>query len=260
MPDPDRRRLDQAVVSAGLAPTRARARDLIKRGFVLVDGKPVTKAGVAVSASCKLALRADAPQYVSRGGEKLSAALAAFEFSPLDRVALDVGASTGGFTEVLLSHGAATVYAVDVGTAQLHSSLQADPRVISLEQTDARSLDQRLIAEPVGAIVVDVSFISVLKVLPRCLALAGREAWLVVLIKPQFEAGPDAIGKGGIVGDAAVRQTVVDRVATWVQDQPGWRVFGVMPSPIVGGDGNQEFLLGATYDELRDDEVERFVE
>lgn len=247
-------------MGAGLAPTRARARDLIKRGFVLVDGEPVTKAGAVVPRSCSLALLAGAPRHVSRGGEKLSAALAAFGFASSDRVALDVGASTGGFTEVLLSQGAPKVYAVDVGTGQLHASLRADPRVISLERTDARALDHKLIAEPVAAIAADVSFISVLKVLPHCLVLAAPEAWLIVLIKPQFEAGPDAIGKGGIVTDTEVRRATVDRVAGWVQDQPGWRVVGVMPSPIAGGDGNQEYLLGATYDGRGVDEFERTAE
>jgi 23S rRNA (cytidine1920-2'-O)/16S rRNA (cytidine1409-2'-O)-methyltransferase len=244
-------RLDRAVVTAGLAPTRSRARDLIKRGFVLLDGTPVTKAGAIVAQNTSLALADDAPRTISRGGEKLAAALAAFDFDATDRVALDVGSSTGGFTERLLAEGAAKVYAVDVGTGQLHPDLRADARVISLEKTDARILDRNLVAEPVTAIVADVSFISVLKVLPACLVLAAPATWLVVLVKPQFEAGRSAVGKRGIVTDPQARKAAVDRVAAWIADQTGWHLIGVQRSPIAGADGNEEFLLGARYDEPR---------
>jgi 23S rRNA (cytidine1920-2'-O)/16S rRNA (cytidine1409-2'-O)-methyltransferase len=160
-------------------------------------------------------------------------------------VALDIGASTGGFTEVLLARGAARVYAVDVGHGQLHPRLAGDARVVSLERRDARSLDSSLIPEPAGAVVADVSFISLTKALPAPLALTHPGSWLVALIKPQFEAGPAAVGKRGIVRDPAARARAVELVRGWVARQPGWRVLDVIPSPIAGGSGNEEFLLGA---------------
>ena len=173
----------------------------------------------------------------------------AFGFSPAGRIALDLGASTGGFTQVLLEGGAEKVYAIDVGHAQLHDSIKSDPRVVSLERTDARTLDRDLIAEPVMAIVADVSFISLEKALPAALQLAGPGAWLVALIKPQFEAdGPSLIGKGGVVRDAAVREQAIERVARFIKSVPGWRVSGTLPSPIEGGSGNIEYLLGAVLD------------
>lgn len=245
------RRLDVAVVAAGLAPTRSRARDLIKRGFIILNGSPVTKAGTLIAEAACLTLSQDAPLFVSRGGEKLAAALAAFGLDARDRIALDVGASTGGFTECLLHEGASKVFAVDVGTSQLHSELRSDPRVVSLEQTDARNLDRSLIPAPINVIVADVSFISVLKVLPSCLALAVPPAWLVVLVKPQFEVGREAVGKRGIVTDPAARRAAVARVSAWIADQPGWHLVGACPSPIAGADGNEEFLIGARYDEDR---------
>ncbi len=185
---------------------------------------------------------------VSRGAAKLAAALQAFGFDAGERTALDVGASTGGFTEVLVEHGAAKVYAVDVGHDQLHARLKADPRVVSLEGCDARELDAALIREPISAIVADLSFISLTKALAPALALAAPGAWLVVLIKPQFEVGRARVGKGGIVRDAAARQAAVDDVTAWVAAQRGWRVAGIVPSPIKGGSGNEEFLLGAVHD------------
>ena len=241
------RRLDVAMVEVGLAPTRSRARDLIARGFVTVDGRPITKPGAAVAVSTRIAISPDAPQFVSRGAEKLQEALHRFGFDAAGRVALDVGASTGGFTEVLLKAGAARVYAADVGHDQLHASLRAHPRVVALERTDARKLTPALVPEPVTAIVADVSFISLTKALSPALALAGRETWLVALIKPQFEAGPDAVGKGGVVGDPADRARAVTTVSDWVAAQSGWDLVGVIPSPIAGSDGNVEFLLGAHY-------------
>ena len=182
---------------------------------------------------------------MSRGGVKLAAALDHFAFAVEGVVALDVGASTGGFTQVLLKRGAARVYAVDVGHGQLHPSLAGDPRIISREGCDARGLDRALVAEPIGALVADVSFISLTKVLPAALDLTEPGAWLVALIKPQFEAGRTAVGKGGIVRDPAARERAVEAVSAWLAGQAGWRVLGVIPSPIVGGSGNTEFLLGA---------------
>ena len=235
------------MVVRGLAPSRARARDLIQRGFVKVDGRACLKPSTSVSASQSVELANNAPGYVSRGAEKLIAALDAFHFSAAGRVALDVGASTGGFTQVLLERGATRVYAVDVGHSQLSPSLGADPRVVSLEGTDARALDAIRVPEPIGAIVADVSFISLAKALPAALALAAPAAWLVALIKPQFEAGPGHVGRGGIVREAAVQQRAVREVRTWMAGQDGWSVAGVVPSPIPGGSGNAEFLIGATF-------------
>jgi len=239
------RRLDVVLVERGLAVSRARARDLIRRGLVEVAGAVETKAGAAVATEAEVRVAAGAADRVSRGAPKLIAALEHFRFSALGVTALDVGASTGGFTQVLLERGAARVYAVDVGHGQLHAQLAEDSRVVALERCDARSLDRTRIPEPVGAIVADVSFISLTKALPAALALAADPAWLVALIKPQFEAGRAAVGRGGIVRDPAARERAVSLVRDWMAAQSGWQVMGVIPSPIAGGSGNQEFLLGA---------------
>ncbi len=246
---PERQRLDVAVVERRLAPTRARAQDLIRRGLVSVDGRSETKPGALVGAAAVLAVATgvDAGR-VSRGGEKLEAALAAFGFEPASRICLDVGASTGGFTETLLERGAARVYAVDVGRGQLHARLAADPRVRSLEGRDARTLTSDDIPEPVTAIVADVSFISLRLALARPLEFAGPGCWLVALVKPQFEAGRAAVGKGGIVREAADRERAVGEIRQWLEARGGWGVVGIVPSPITGGSGNIEFLLGATHD------------
>jgi 23S rRNA (cytidine1920-2'-O)/16S rRNA (cytidine1409-2'-O)-methyltransferase len=238
-------RLDHMLVARGLVPSRARAQDLIRRGFVRVAGRVCDKPAFDVKVDSAVELANGAPDFVSRGAEKLLAALEHFAFDPKGVVALDVGASTGGFTEVLLQRGASRVYAVDVGSAQLHPRLKSDSRVVTLENCDARSLSRELIAEPVGAVVVDVSFISVTKVLSSALALAGKGAWLVVLVKPQFEVGRDHIGSGGIVRDEAARRGAVATVASWIGAQTGWRIAGEIPSPILGGSGNAEFLIGA---------------
>jgi len=227
-------------------PSRARAADLVRRGCVTVAGALASKPGVMVPDDVAVALTADASVHVSRGALKLAAALDAFELTAEGRVALDVGASTGGFTEVLLEHGAAKVYAVDVGREQLHARLRQDPRVICLEATDARKIDENLVPENVTAITADVSFISLTKALPAALARAGADAWLVVLVKPQFEAGREAVGKGGIVRDEADRLRAVARVREFLEGE-GWEVLGVIPSPITGGSGNVEFLIGARH-------------
>ncbi len=238
-------RLDRVLVDRGLVPTRSRARDLIARGCVMVGGAAATKPGQEVEPDVDVAVSDDVGAYVSRGSLKLAAALAHFGFTADGIAALDVGASTGGFTQVLLEAGARRVYAVDVGRGQLHPSIAGDPQVVSLEGTDARGLDPLQIPEAVGAIVADVSFISLTKVLPVPLSFAGPGAWLAALINPQFEAGRQAVGKGGIVRDAADRQRAVETVRDWVMMQPGWRVEGVIDSPLPGGSGNQEFLIGA---------------
>ncbi|HKQ54766.1 MAG TPA: TlyA family RNA methyltransferase, partial [Methyloceanibacter sp.] len=178
---------------------------------------------------------------------KLAAALDAFAFDAEGRVALDLGASTGGFTEVLIARGAAKVYAVDVGKGQLHAKLRANPRVIALEGTDARALDRTLIGEAVSAIVADVSFIGLGLVLPAALRLVAPRAWLIALIKPQFEAGRAAVGKGGIVRREADRREAVAKIRKFIEEQPGWVVEGEIASPIAGGSGNQEFLIGARH-------------
>ncbi len=238
-------RLDAALVSRGLTATRARARDLIVRGDVLVDGLPVKKAGTLVGAGADLTITGDGNAYVSRSALKLSAGLDAFGCCACDRVALDVGASTGGFTQVLLERGATKVWAVDVGHGQLAPSVAADRRVVNLEGTDARALTPARIAEPVGAIAADVSFISLTKALPAALALAAPGCWLVALVKPQFELGPAAIGKGGIVKDPADGARAVADVERWLIGHGGWRIIGTCPAPLPGKGGNQEYLLGA---------------
>jgi len=231
-------------VTEGLAPSRARAANLIRRGYVTVAGETTTKPGALVADDAAIVVAAGGADHVSRGAVKLEAALRAFGLEPEGRVALDVGASTGGFTEVLLGEGAAKVYAVDVGRGQLHESLRGDPRVISLEATDARTLDAVLIPEPVAAIVADVSFISLTQALPAALERAAPDAWLVALVKPQFEAGREAVGKGGIVRKAEDRERAIVRVREFIEGE-GWTVLGVIPSPIEGGSGNKEFLIGA---------------
>jgi len=243
-----RKRLDLVLVERGLAPTRSRARDLILSGQVRVGDDVCTKVATEVAETQELTLDATAARAVSRGGQKLAAALAAFEFDPDGRIALDVGASTGGFTQVLLDRGARKVYAADVGHGQLHASLKADPRVVSLEGLDARRLTRDTVPEPVGAITADVSFISLIKALGPALELAAPGAFLVALVKPQFEVGPERIGKGGIVRDAEARQGALESVTAWLAAQPAWRVAGAIPSPIKGGSGNVEFLIGALHD------------
>lgn len=242
-------RLDIALVERGLVASRSRARDLIKSGKVRIGADVCTKVAAEVGQDALLALDdAGAAQAVSRGGQKLAAALDAFAFDPQGLTALDVGASTGGFTQVLLERGATKVYAADVGHGQLHASLRADPRVVSLEGLDARLLTGDIVPDAIGAITADVSFISLSKALGPALSLASAGAFLVALVKPQFEVGPERIGKGGIVRDDAARDGALNDVRAWLAAQPGWRVSGSIPSPIKGGSGNVEFLLGARYD------------
>ncbi len=237
-------RLDKALVARGLARTRSHAQDLVLRGQVRVEGAVIGKPAFNVSEGAAVEVLESAG-YVSRGALKLNAALAAFGFPVQGRVALDAGASTGGFTQVLLREGAARVYAVDVGEGQLDPSLRADPRVAVFEKTDARALTADLLPGPVQAITVDVSFISLLKVLPAVLSLAAPDAWMIALIKPQFEVGPAHVGKGGLVKDAAQREAAVARVSACIEER-GWRLAGVVPSPVQGRGGNEEYLVGAS--------------
>ncbi|MFT4097102.1 MAG: TlyA family RNA methyltransferase [Rhodoblastus sp.] len=232
-------RIDVALVERGLFPSRAKAREAIEAGLVSVDGRRVEKPSEAVAHQAQI--DASAPYaWVSRGGVKLTAALDAFAIDPHNLVCLDIGASTGGFAHVLLSRGARSVVCVDVGTGQLHPTIATDSRVKSMEQTDARKLVAADLPEAPALIVVDVSFISLERVLPHVLSLAAPDARLIALIKPQFEAGPV---RKGVVRDAKIHATVCAKIETLVA-ACGWRSIGVISSPIEGGEGNREFLIG----------------
>jgi 23S rRNA (cytidine1920-2'-O)/16S rRNA (cytidine1409-2'-O)-methyltransferase len=238
----NRRRADVLLVERGFFASRARAQEAIAAGLVSADGTPVRKPSEMLAAGAEIKAREPHP-YVSRGGVKLAAALDAFALDPKGRICLDIGASTGGFTQVLLSRGAAKVYAVDVGRGQLHPTVFGDRRVVSLENTDARALDRALVCDPIDLLVADVSFISLRLVLPAAVALLAPKAAMAVLVKPQFEAGPAHVRKG-IVRDEGVRRTVCRETAAFVAAL-GFEIIDVIPSPIAGGDGNREFLLGA---------------
>jgi 23S rRNA (cytidine1920-2'-O)/16S rRNA (cytidine1409-2'-O)-methyltransferase len=237
-------RADQLLVARGLAESRTRAQALIMAGAVFSGERKLAKAGEMLPEDAPLEVRGKDHPWVSRGGIKLDHGLTHFGFDVTGAVALDVGSSTGGFTDVLLSQGAAKVYAVDVGTNQLAWKLRQDARVVVHEQTNARSLDAGIIRESVDIVVCDASFIGLAKVLEAPLRLAKVGAKLVALIKPQFEAGREEVGKGGVVRDPAVHERVCAGAAAWVQSQ-GWAVLGITPSPITGAEGNIEFLLGA---------------
>ncbi|MCG7362898.1 TlyA family RNA methyltransferase [Roseomonas sp. ACRSG] len=238
-------RADQALVERGLVESRSRAQALIMAGKVFSNTKRVEKPGQPVPEDMPLEVKGQEHPWVSRGGMKLAHALEFFGLSPEGRVAVDVGASTGGFTDVLLHGGATKVYAVDVGHGQLAWKLRSDPRVVVLEKTNARRLDASQVPEAPGVVVCDASFIGLATVLPAALALAAPGAWAVALIKPQFEAGPDKVGKGGVVRDPAVHEAVCATVRDWWSGLPGWEVLGIEPSPILGPEGNREFLIAA---------------
>jgi 23S rRNA (cytidine1920-2'-O)/16S rRNA (cytidine1409-2'-O)-methyltransferase len=237
-------RADQLLVSRGLAESRTRAQALIMAGAVFSGEKKLSKAGDMLAEDAALEVRGKDHPWVSRGGIKLDHGLTHFGFDVSGAAALDVGSSTGGFSDVLLSRGAAKVYAVDVGTNQLAWKLRQDSRVIVHEQTNARTLDGSIIPEPIDIIVCDASFIGLAKVLDAPLKLAKLGAKLVALIKPQFEAGREEVGKGGVVRDPAIHERVCAEAKAWVESQ-GWTVTGMTPSPITGPEGNVEFLLGA---------------
>jgi 23S rRNA (cytidine1920-2'-O)/16S rRNA (cytidine1409-2'-O)-methyltransferase len=235
-------RADIALVERGFFASRAKAREAIEAGLATVDGKVIAKPSEPIAAEAEVQALAPYP-WVSRGGVKLVAALDAFGINPAGKSALDIGASTGGFAHVLLDRGAAHVTCVDVGHSQLHPTIANDSRVTSREKCDARKLTPADLAAPPEVIVCDVSFISLALVLPPVLALAAPGAELAVLIKPQFEAGPENVKKG-LVRDPQVREAVCARIVKLVESL-GWRIVGLIPSPISGGDGNHEFLLGA---------------
>jgi 23S rRNA (cytidine1920-2'-O)/16S rRNA (cytidine1409-2'-O)-methyltransferase len=238
-------RADLAMVARGLVESRTKAQALIMAGLVYQGTTRVAKAGDLIADDAALVLKGQEHPWVSRGGVKLAHGLAHFGFDPSGRVGLDVGASTGGFTDVLLTQGALRVYAVDVGHGQLAWKLRSDPRVVVLEKTNARHLNAALVPEPVAALVCDASFIGLQIVLPAALALCAAGAFAVALIKPQFEAGPEHVGKGGVVRDAGVHEAVCEKIVNWWAGLPGWEVRGVERSPITGPEGNVEFLIGA---------------
>lgn len=239
-----KQRADQMLVDRGLAESRTRAQALIMAGLVFTGGRKVDKPGQALPADAPIDVRGRDHPWVSRGGIKLAHALAHFDWDVGGAIAIDVGSSTGGFTDVLLANGAARVYAVDSGTNQLSWKLRQDPRVRVHEQTSARILTPAHIPEPVDLVVCDASFIGLAKVLDRPLSFAGPGARLLALIKPQFEAGRDEVGKGGVVRDPAVHARVCADARDWLEGI-GWRVAGVVESPITGPEGNIEFLIAA---------------
>ena len=235
-------RADQLAVEQGLCASRSIARRLIEEGaLTLADGTPLRKAGQLLEAHTPLRLAAP-PQYVSRGAHKLLPSIELYKPSIGGATALDIGASTGGFTDVLLQAGAAKVYAVDVGYGQLHEKLLRDARVVNLERTNARDLTAALIPEPIDILVGDVSFISLTKVLPACAPLLKPDAWIFVLVKPQFEAGREEVGSGGVVRSEEVRQRCVENIVAFARRELGWTHLGTLPSPILGPNGNQEYV------------------
>src|SRR5438874_2758784 len=240
-----KRRADQLLVAQGLAESRAKAQALILAGLVSAGGRPVDKPGTAFAENTELVLAGRDHPWVSRGGVKLAFALDHFALDPSGTIALDIGASTGGFTDVLLARGASLVHAVDVGRGQLAWKLRQDPRVVVHEGVNARYLSRAEIPEPIELVTCDASFIGLATLLPAPLALTADNAALVALIKPQFEAGPSDVGKGGVVRDPAIHRAVCERIAGWVGAQPGWHVIGITESPITGPAGNREFLIYA---------------
>ena len=238
-----KRRADQLLVEQGLAESRAKAQALILAGLVSVAGRRIDKAGTPIAEDTELTVAGRDHPWVSRGGLKLVHALDHFTLDPAGLVALDIGASTGGFTDVLLARGAARVHAVDVGRGQLAWKLRQDPRVVVHEGVNARYLSRAEIPEPIDLVTCDASFIGLETVLPASLALTAEHAALVALIKPQFEAGPKEVGKGGVVRDPAVHRAVCERISAWLEAQPDWHVVGITESPITGPAGNREFLI-----------------
>ncbi len=242
-----KRRADQLLVERGLADSRSRAQALIAAGLVALDGAPIDKPGRLIEPDAALALTGSDHPWASRAGLKLAAALDRFGIDPVGLTALDIGASTGGFTDVLLARGARRVYAVDVGHDQLIPRLRGDSRVIVLERLNARNLTRAEVPDPIDLVTCDASFIGLEAVLPAPLSLAAPGARLIALIKPQFEVGPGRVGKGGVVRDTTLHDEVCRRIEAWLGGLPGWHVLGLAPSPIEGGDGNREFLIAAEH-------------
>ncbi len=230
------------MVEKGLAASRQRAQAMIMAGNVLVNSQLVEKSGYPVSENSEITLKGEALPYVSRGGLKLEKALEAFEVSVQDLVCLDVGASTGGFTDCLLQHGALRVYAVDVGYGQLAWQLRQDSRVIPIERMNIRNMPRNMLPEPVDLVTIDVSFISLKIVVPSVMKFIGKSARIIALIKPQFEVGKGKVGKGGVVRDPLQHESVIDDLHRFFKDS-GWTALPVVPSPILGPSGNKEFLI-----------------
>jgi 23S rRNA (cytidine1920-2'-O)/16S rRNA (cytidine1409-2'-O)-methyltransferase len=240
-----KQRADVALVERGLVESRAKAQALILAGKVFSGTVRIDKAGQPVADGVALEVKGQEHPWVSRGGMKLARALEVFGLSPEGGVCLDIGASTGGFTDVLLTHGAVRVHAVDVGHGQLAWKIRSDPRVVVHERTNARHLTAEAIGEPAQVLVCDASFIGLRTVLPAPLALCAPGAWAVALIKPQFEAGPGEVGSKGVVRDPAVHERVCTEIREWWAGLPGWEVLGITESPITGPEGNREFLIAA---------------
>ena len=240
---PPKRRLDQLLVDRGLAESRARAQSAVMAGLVFSGEIRLDKPGTRIAEDAPLDVRGRDHPWVSRGGLKLDHGLTEFGIDPSDKVCIDVGASTGGFTDVLLSRGAARVYAVDVGHGQLAWKLRRDERVVVLERTNARYLSPDEIPAPVDVVVCDASFIGLKTVLPAALALAAPGARLVALIKPQFEVGKGRVGRKGVVRDPALHRAVCGDIRDWLDSLPGWSVVGLRESPVRGPEGNVEFLI-----------------
>jgi 23S rRNA (cytidine1920-2'-O)/16S rRNA (cytidine1409-2'-O)-methyltransferase len=235
-------RLDRLMVNKGLVASRQRAQAMIMAGNVLVNSQLVEKSGHLVSESSEITLKGEALPYVSRGGLKLEKALESFEVSVQGLVCLDVGASTGGFTDCLLQHGAARVYAVDVGYGQLAWQLRQDSRVIPIERMNIRNMPLNMLPEPVDLVTIDVSFISLKIVVPAVMKFIRKSARIIALIKPQFEVGKGKVGKGGVVRDPLQHESIIDELHRFFKDS-GWTSLPVVPSPILGPSGNREFLI-----------------
>ncbi len=237
--------MDQLLVDRGLVESRSRAQARIMAGQVYSDTRRIDKPGQTLPEDAELTLKGEDHPWVSRGGLKLEKGLATFAIDPTGKVCMDVGASTGGFTDVLLTGGAAKVYAVDVGHGQLAWKIRKDERVVVMERTNARHLDAEQIPEAIDLIVCDASFIGLETVLPAAMALASPGALMVALIKPQFEVGKGRVGKGGVVREPELHQEVCDRIESWLNEETDWAVLGITESPIKGPEGNIEFLIGA---------------
>ena len=244
---PAKQRLDQLLVERGLAESRSRAQAYVMAGLVFSGEQRLDKPGHKIAEDKPLEVRGQDHPWVSRGGLKLAHGLEHFQISLEGKTCVDVGASTGGFTDVMLSSGAEKVYAVDVGRGQLAWKLRQDERVVVMEKTNARYLTEEMIPDPIDFIGCDASFIGLQTVLPAVLGLAKPGAYLIALIKPQFEVGKGLVGKGGVVRDPELHERVCSGTEAWLADLPGWQVLGVTESPITGPEGNKEFLIGAAF-------------
>lgn len=245
-----KRRADQLLVDRGLVESRTRAQALIMAGLAYNGDRRIAKAGDQIPEDAPLSLKGQDHPWVSRGGLKLIHGIEHFGLDPKGRIAIDVGASTGGFTDVLLTHGASKVYAVDVGHGQLSWKIRSDERVVVMEKTNARALTAEQIPELAGIVVCDASFIGLKTVLPAALALTTPDAWAIALIKPQFEAGRGEVGAKGVVRDPAVHDRVCAEIREWFASLPDWEVLGIEASPITGPEGNREFLIAARRTEI----------